>query len=210
MIIDAEGATTRRPPLPTPRRLHSIWIGPAPIPQRHQDTWREWQRLHPGWEFFLWTDEQVATFRMQNFREYRQASTWAAKADILRYEILLKYGGVYVDRDQAPRRNIEPLLLVAPCIGMTHWIQCNNAFIAGPAGHSFFRQLVDGITGKPTREDWQRRSFMELTGPPYITRVAQKNGEVTFLARHLIYPEAPNGGFTEHHWDASWVPAMKG
>ncbi len=34
----------------------------------------------------------------------------AQKADVARYEIVLKYGGIYMDIDFEPLKNIEPLL----------------------------------------------------------------------------------------------------
>ena len=36
---------------------------------------------------------------MKNNFAFSQASNWGMKSDIFRYEILMKYGGVYIDTD---------------------------------------------------------------------------------------------------------------
>ena len=49
--------------------------------------------------FRIYYIQDLAGFDMKNKLAFSQASNWGMKSDILRYEILMKYGGVYVDTD---------------------------------------------------------------------------------------------------------------
>ena len=64
--------------------------------------------LHPGWEYKFWTEKNRP--RLFNEAAYHKFSKLAFKADLIRYEVLLKYGGVYVDTDYLFLKNIEPCM----------------------------------------------------------------------------------------------------
>jgi mannosyltransferase OCH1-like enzyme len=78
-----------------PRTIHQIWFGPNPRPQQWMSTWRE---RHPGWSYQLWTEETLPQLANQRLFE-TLGSLWHGKADLARYEILHRYGGVYIDAD---------------------------------------------------------------------------------------------------------------
>jgi hypothetical protein len=91
--------------MPIPRIIHQIWIGPKPAPTVMLDTWRA---KHPDCEYILWTEAEIVR-RGMTFRCVPQIDLIAeinGKADILRWEILYKYGGIAIDADSAC---IEPL-----------------------------------------------------------------------------------------------------
>ena len=44
-------------------------------------------------------EERIKGLEMQNRDIYEKETDYACKADILRYEILYQYGGVYIDAD---------------------------------------------------------------------------------------------------------------
>ena len=43
---------------------------------------------------------------LKNQKAYSSAKNWGMKSDILRYEILQKFGGVYIDTDYECLQNI--------------------------------------------------------------------------------------------------------
>lgn len=91
-----------------PKIIHHVWVGRNPLPEFASKYIDSWKRHHPDWEFRLWTDENLP--RIQNHAVYQCTGTPAQKADILRYELLNQFGGVYVDTDFECLRNIEPLI----------------------------------------------------------------------------------------------------
>src|SRR5437763_13179641 len=91
-----------------PRIIHRIWLGPDAMPREFEEYGETWARLHPDWEMRLWTEDSLPEVR---WREIHDTSrTGAERADILRYELLLRFGGVYVDADFECRRAIDSLI----------------------------------------------------------------------------------------------------
>lgn len=57
-----------------------------------------WPEKHPSWEYKIWTDENLPEIRNRAlFDAFR--GIYHAQADVLRYEILFQFGGVYADAD---------------------------------------------------------------------------------------------------------------
>jgi len=82
-----------------PKIIHHIWLGPKPLPKLYQKYRQTWIDNHKGWEHKLWTDKEVAALDFPNKDLFYKASSYHERADILRYELLYKYGGLYIDTD---------------------------------------------------------------------------------------------------------------
>lgn len=82
-----------------PKIIHQIWIGPRPFPEKALKWKESWQKMHPDWEYKLWTNADVQHFDFANKKYFNQATNWGEKADILRYELVYRFGGLYVDID---------------------------------------------------------------------------------------------------------------
>lgn len=83
--------------MPIPRRIHQMWIGdqsrrPAAIMQ----TWKD---LNPSCEYTLWTEENLADLVFVNQDKANAMPELNGKCDIMRYEILYKFGGIFIDAD---------------------------------------------------------------------------------------------------------------
>src|SRR5688572_30025403 len=90
-----------------PRTFHRIWLGGG-MPQQYELYGESWLHWHPQWRMITWTENNLPP--LQNQRQFDDAGIWAQKADIARYEILYRYGGVYIDTDFECLQNIEDLL----------------------------------------------------------------------------------------------------
>ena len=90
----------RRNPQKIPKILHQIWIGPNKPPWKWINSFRKLFRdKFPGWKYYLWNDREVSKLNLTNRWEYCSEKTYHGKSDILRYELLDKYGGIYIDAD---------------------------------------------------------------------------------------------------------------
>jgi len=78
--------------------IHQIWIGPKKRPDIWMDTVKNFAEKY-GHEYVLWDDKKVSELHMVNRSWYENEPTHNGKSDILRYEILNQYGGMYVDAD---------------------------------------------------------------------------------------------------------------
>ncbi len=81
-----------------PTIIHQVWLGKKPFPEKYKRWQKTWQALD-GWQYKLWTDEDIEAFPLINRNLYYKEKNMGARADILRIEILYQEGGVYVDTD---------------------------------------------------------------------------------------------------------------
>jgi mannosyltransferase OCH1-like enzyme len=81
-----------------PKIIHQIWIGPNKIPKVWMDTITCFCNKY-NYQYILWDDNVVNNFKLTNKKYYDIEKTFNGKSDILRYEILYNYGGIYIDAD---------------------------------------------------------------------------------------------------------------
>ena len=88
---------------------------------------------HTGWEHRLWTDAEVDLLGedFRNRQAYLDAPNYGQKADILRYELLQTFGGLYVDVDMECLQSFNHLHTLAFYTGFsnTGTVELNNGLI---------------------------------------------------------------------------------
>ncbi len=186
-----------------PRVLHRIWLGDAPMPPAHVRYGETWQDLHPAWDFRLWTDADAPTppgvERARNVGE---------RSDLVRYEILRRHGGVYVDTDVECLRPIDELLegVTAFAAYEVPGRLCNAVIGAAPGHAAFTRatQLATVTVGRGT--------YPQATATAFLTYVLERLEDVTLFGPERFYPELWEGTknvgdeapYAAHHWARSW------
>lgn len=106
-----------------PKTLHMIWVGPLPFPAESVERLRGWVEHHPDWKFKFWTDQErdpgivgverclLGDFPLGGLKEcYYASDNFGEKSLVLRYAILFKEGGVYIDHDVECLKPLDPLL----------------------------------------------------------------------------------------------------
>ena len=83
-----------------PKIIHQLWIGPKQPPTKFMDTWKDAHEKE-GFEYIRWTKDE---FKKRNFvsklvGKIDDMIEINGKADIIRWEILYEYGGVFIDAD---------------------------------------------------------------------------------------------------------------
>ena len=194
-----------------PRTLHRVWVGGRPIPAEFDAWWEAWAALNPGWTLRTWTEPGA----LRNRREYDRATTLAGKADVLRYEVVLREGGVYVDCDEEPLRPLDDLDLGGHSafagLESDGWIA--NGVIGAEAGHPALEAVVRGL--RPSVARYGSRQPVHATGPGLLTRTWLGRSDVRLFPPATFYPvhwthKAELGGpypaesFGVQHWAASW------
>lgn len=106
-----------------PRKIHMVWIGSV-LPEKYWSGPYSFSLLNPGFRVHLWLDHlpphnmpnpanlQVEDITLEEWasEDLLEASTnWAMRTDILRMEIVQRYGGIYVDVDAVAKRPFGPV-----------------------------------------------------------------------------------------------------
>ncbi len=106
-----------------PKVMHFIWIGSRPFPRASVENVRGWMAKHPDWTVKFWTDRQrptpcpgMQTFMIQDLdflklkKCFQSSDNYGEKSDILRYEILYREGGIYIDHDVKCIKAFDPMI----------------------------------------------------------------------------------------------------
>ena len=170
-----------------PKVIHQIWLGPLQLPVQ----WiKSWENHHPDWEHKLWSEEDI-NFPLQCIRQYLLARTYAGKADILRCEILWRYGGIYSDADSVCLRPIDEKLLSRDFLAAyenekVHPGRVANGFIGCQAQHPVIKYMIDEIRSL-TAKEMQGYDFV-VTGPVLLTRILGSHAYSAIMPSYLFYP----------------------
>lgn len=100
--------------------IHQVWVGPYRIPKREKKLSQIMRQSHPDWEYMFWDDESVEKLDMPknvkdsydfygNKHGMWESGDYVAQSDILRFFIVYKFGGVYLDIDFEVREGLNPL-----------------------------------------------------------------------------------------------------
>ncbi len=159
-------------PFHIPRTFHHIWLGKKPFPEKYKDWQKTWQNI-PGWEYKLWTDADVESLNLFNKELFYKEKNLGARADILRMEILYRFGGVYIDTDfecikpdmfDILHQNYDFYCGLHPLDCLDFLI--NNAIIGSVAGHPILKACIDNLAS--IEEDVVKR------GPGLFTQMTLK------------------------------------
>jgi len=177
-----------------PKIIHQTWRDrriPAAF-QRYVDSWKQ---RHPDWEYRLWTDRDNRRFIKRHYRWFLaqyDAYRWPIqRADAVRYFILHRHGGLYVDLDFQCLKPLDALLEGKQCVlGLEPHQHCldhcqeqivSNALMAAAPGHPFFGAVIDQLPKYAERVNTVQ-PILETTGPFMLSHVY-----ADFSARHTIH-----------------------
>ena len=140
LISDTDVMPTGSPVIP--KLLHLIWVGTTDQPAYVEHHLALWRSLMPAWTIRLWTNTDIneREFPADTLHKIRACTKGAQAADIMRYSIINRYGGVYMDTDVSPHRSLDPILDLGKPIILCNdlpvtWPYIINAFFAAVAGH---------------------------------------------------------------------------
>ena len=200
-----------------PRVFHHIWPGSDVIPEqveRLRDTWRD---HHPGWELRLWTISDLGW--LENQALFDRATSYAQKADIARYEVIRRFGGVYLDTDMECLRPIDELITedLSFFAGVEASGFINISMFGSIPGHPLLDQVIAAL---PVSCLMNRHFGVNMqTGPGLLTSVIRQHGwesqpGVRIFPPAFFYPydwtepwrrsEHFRTAFAAHHWGRSW------
>jgi mannosyltransferase OCH1-like enzyme len=188
-----------------PRIIHQIWLGPDPMPREFEPYVATWKRHHPAWEHRMWTEENLPADPVRpEVLERLRAPT--ERADILRLDLLYRYGGIYVDTDLECLRPIDDTLGDEPFCG-TYLKpgRVTNTFVAAEPGHPILERALQELVPREVH------GFdKEVAGPPFLDRLLRDYPEVRLLDPALLFPATEQEraqAIAIHHMARAWKDA---
>jgi mannosyltransferase OCH1-like enzyme len=175
---------------------------------------------NPDWEYKLWTEENLPKLSNQDKFDYVlkydvSVDKYAKLADIARYEILYRYGGIYIDADSECLKSLDPLInneMFSVREGEKASGFISNAIIGCASNNSVIKEMMDYIASLDNSLLSQTLAW-KITGPVVWTKILSNHPEVKiydsiyflptghpedlfriFRRRNMKY------SYTDHHW----------
>jgi mannosyltransferase OCH1-like enzyme len=185
-----------------PELLHQT----APTAELSAETHRyrvKLRELHPGWTYKLWTDEDNLAFVQTHFPSFYPVflnlPRNIMRADVIRYLLMYKHGGLYLDTDYEMLKPFDLLEhdIILPWesdgdfgVGRD---KIANAILASTPGHPFWELVIDELTDHPPLDE--DVDVESSTGPVFLTRMyhrALRTGMVLCTPRRALFsPRTP-------------------
>ncbi|MFO1184538.1 MAG: glycosyltransferase [Bauldia sp.] len=214
-----------------PPLIHQTWHDER-IPAKFADWAASWEAINPTWRRILWTDRMLLEFVAERYPDFLEIyCSYPAnimRADAGRYLLLDHFGGVYADLDAECVAPLDPLAAEPRLLlchePPTHWalhapyrshpFVLFNGVMASPAGHPFWRHLLERMRGTRFAAD-----VLDATGPCLLTGAYLAYGDkagINVRSCQLFTPkdahgksappygEAADTTLTRHYWAGTW------
>ena len=170
----------------------------------------------------MWTDQDIESFKLVNKDAFDKAVSYAERANLLRLEILERYGGIYVDSDfeclqnfDFFNENFEFYAGITPAIRRQSII--SNALIASIPHHPILLACIKKINKTDYTITQMHRNGTVHFSTTILDECANNQtinlAKIVFLPPEFFYPlptaDAPRSlitisSFETHHWAGSW------
>jgi len=194
-----------------PKIIHQVWSDKyKPLPSFCTTLAETWKDKHPDWTYILWNDkmmdELVRCEYPQYYDLYNNFTFDIQRWDVIRFLILKKMGGLYIDTDYECLENIEILIAdVNFAIGLDpeshyHIVNypyiLNHALMASVQNHPFLDRVIYEIFTKKTF--WATPAnkvpyVLETTGPRMMSQLYDslshdEKSDILLLAPKYVTP----------------------
>lgn len=191
-----------------PRIIHQIWSGiDGPLPEQFRIFGETWKSCYPDWKYILWDNRMMNAFIQEYYPQYWEGYNSfhynVQRWDAIRYLILYKMGGMYVDFDYESLEPMDSLLRDKECCFSLEpdihspkpgQIYFNNAMMLSIPRHFFMKRIIDYVFSRESLDfDWHDKGacIMRTAGPEMLVKqysmLKDEEREKVFLipAKHV-------------------------
>jgi FkbM family methyltransferase len=182
-----------------------------------------WKIHHPNFRIKEWNENNSPITENKFISQAFKTKNWAFVSDYVRFWVLQKYGGIYLDTDMYILKSLEPLCSERCFLGSerTEYVSCG--IIGAISGHWYLKECLDVYETIHFNEKTKHPS-----SPVVITNILKDKGcifkdkklkfeDISIYPPSFFYPlnfkhnkneieEAFKGtkAFSVHLWAASW------
>jgi mannosyltransferase OCH1-like enzyme len=154
-----------------PKLIHLIWVG-SKRPEKFNYLVDRIRNINSDYIIKEWNDDNL-DFPIVNNDLYRLSTNVGAKSDILRFEILYKYGGIYMDYDFFQIKKFDDTLDCDFFVGShgscpdQYW----NSIIGSIPGNEICQNFLLGLKNVSPIYQGETTRVMNETGPYYLKKI---------------------------------------
>jgi hypothetical protein len=199
-----------------PHTIHRVWLGKRSMGERELRFGNTFARHNPGWEMRLWTDEDLPSLDIGQTERERSRSS-SELSNLVRYEVLHRFGGIYVDTDFECLRPLTPILRgIDAFTAIESPGRVGVAILGSVAGHPLFARAA-----RLSRQTLGTGAHSaDANGPYLFSLILEQGHDIAIFGAPVFYPYGwdeqvePGASFPDayavHHWAKSWVDEEQG
>ena len=209
-----------------PKIIHYIWLGKGQLPKIFDKCLASWQKYCPDWEIKRWDESNLDLDICPYVREAYDNRKFAFASDVLRLDLLNRFGGVYLDVDVELLKPIDVFLsehaftgfetsgLIAP--GLILACESKNEDFVNilnlyKSRHFLVNGVQDTTTICQTFTDYYTKYGLETNN------ITQSINNFTIYASEYFSPidvvtnkkKITNNTYSIHWYNASWYSPWK-
>jgi len=197
--------------LVVPLIIHQTWKT-ADVPKEWEHARSECHRLHPGYEFKLWTDASARELVAEDYPDYLDMydryEFGIQRADAMRVFFLHKFGGIYIDLDIECLRSLDFLRHYPWVMPQTKPVGFSNDFMVAAPKHPFVDQMMRALPSWDRSFGSKYPTVMFSTGPMFVSYQAAHYADKKGL---YVLPECLYGKYVpcnttlfKHYVGSTW------
>lgn len=192
-----------------PKVIHYVWVGKAPLTPLAKRCIESWKKYLPEYEIKRW-DESNSPMQHSYIQAMYAKKKWAFVADYIRFWVLSREGGIYLDTDTEVLKSFNPLLTHKAFFGKTK----DGVTAAGVIGAVPQHCCIQAILAV---YDDDKAFTVSRTSPVTVTNILE-NGNFSDVAVYdyqyfnpcdeaeRCTTEKLTLAYARNHWAESWVP----
>ena len=213
-----------------PKIIHHVWPGADPFKEKFHNFRNSWMKNHPDWTFYFWRLDNLPENFNPEIKEFlhNENYTVTPKSDLLRFEILRLFGGIYVDTDMESLKSIE----VFRDLDFFTGYENNNgticpSLIGSIPNHEILCKTIELSLNnlKDYDVNYTNKKPNKVTGVQPFTKIVEKHlddKKIKIFSKEYFYPvhydekhkldqETPDA-YTKHYWSGldsdGWVSSL--
>jgi hypothetical protein len=177
-----------------PKIIHQIWIGPKTAPLKLMETWKN---KNPDFEYIFWNESEMVNrnLNLECQEKINIINEINGKADIIRWEILYQYGGVFIDADSICLEPFDDYFMCKKAFASYENEEMRKGLVAtGTMGfypkHPLCRDILNWIKSDDSTELIKKYPAWFSVGPGILTRFLEsgKYTDFSVFPSHVFLP----------------------
>jgi mannosyltransferase OCH1-like enzyme len=201
-----------------PKIIHHVWTSNNKFKEKFHSFRFSWIKHNPDWSFYFWTIDNLPESIDQGVLEVLsdEKYNYVIKSDILRLEILKKYGGIYVDTDIECLKSFDDFLNLDFFVGYEDSNFLCNALIGSSQNNVIVENLLLASLEnlKNHSVEFSNRHPNKITGPHLYTKIIKDStSNYKLFEKNIFYPisykEKKNlhlnnpASYSKHFWSGT-------
>lgn len=207
-----------------PKKINYCWFSGNPIPDTLKRCMETWEKFCPDYEIVRWDESNYdiswSPYMVQAYEHKR----WGFVSDVARFDILYRYGGIYLDTDVELLKNLDELLYEPAFCGIEKWCVVNSGGCSGAQPRNpmikamlDFRQNInfeyeDGSLNLMSSGYYEMIPLLKA-GLCADGLTQQVRGQITVYSSDFFHPfdymsgeaRITDNTFSIHHFSGSWL-----